>query len=130
MNAPGARTAELAGIEIGVGQVRVDLLTGHGVTSVALPLDAASHQALPAVLALHAHGRSCPGRADVHVGLLLRATAVLGCRSPHLVVRPHADPPVVLRFPGADAAEVTLGTLDVCCLLCSCRLPITLETAA
>lgn len=126
-----ARTAaELAGIEVGRGSVRVDLLTDNGVTSVALPLDAASHRALPAVLTLHGHGRGCPGQVDVHVGLLLRVLHLAATGTPELVLRPRARPPVSLRLSGAAGVEVALGTLDACCLLCSCRVPIRVDAGS
>ncbi|MEX0659227.1 MAG: hypothetical protein WD080_08840 [Egibacteraceae bacterium] len=107
----------------------MDLLTDHGVASVTLPLDPAAHQALPAVLALHAHGRTCPGQTDVHVGLRVRTLDVLGAGPPQLVVRADANPAVVLRIGGTAGTDVALGTLDACSLLCSGRLPVTVEPA-
>lgn len=58
------------------------------------------------------------------VGLLLQTVETLAGAPPRLVVRPGADPPLWLRLPDA---EVALGILDACCLLCSQRLTIAIE---
>lgn len=122
-----AQPAQLAGIDVAVGRVRFDLLTTDGVTCVAMPLDTISHQALRAVLALYAHSHGCPGHVDVHVGLLLGVVAALHGGSPQLVVRRDADQPIRLRLHDRDGAELALGALDACSLLCSGRLPIVVD---
>ncbi len=118
--------ATLAGVGIEPGGVRVDLLTVEGLTRVCLPLDAAAQQALGPLLAVHAHRPGCPGHLDVGVGLLLRTVQTLTGSPPRLVVLPDADPPVRLRVPGADVA---LGPLDACCLLCSQQLAVAVDPA-
>lgn len=119
--------AQLAGIDVAVGRVRFDLLTTDGVTCVPMPLDAIGHQALRAVLALYAHSRGCPDHVDVHVGLLLDVVAALDGGSPKLVVRRDTDQPIRLRLHDRDGAEVALGALDACSLLCSGRVPIVVD---
>ncbi len=87
----------------------------------------ASHQALRAVLALYTHSHRCPGHVDVHIGLLLGVVAALHGGPPQLVVCRDTDQPIRLRLPDRQGAELALGVLDACSLLCSQRVPIIVD---
>lgn len=119
--------AHLAGIDVAGDRVRFDLLTSDGVTCVTMPLDAAHHQALRAVLALYTHSHGCPGHVDVHVGLLLGVVAALDGGRPQLVVHRDTDQPIRLRLHDRESVELALGALDACSLLCSQRLPTVVD---